>query len=232
MTRLLVHVEGETEENFVNEVLAPHLHARGFWSIGARLIGNARQRDRRGGIRGWPSVRQDLVRHLNEDRDCIATMMVDYYGLPQSGEGAWPGRARASASAFPQKARIVEDCLSADTRRAMRADFDSRRFVPYLMMHEFEALLFSDCDRFGAAIGRAELIPRFQQIRDSFESPEEIDESPNQAPSKRIEALYPGYQKPILGTLAALEIGLPKIRAECPHFSSWVSHLEELPATF
>ena len=112
----------------------------------------------------------------------------------------------------------------------MGVDFDSRRFVPYLTMHEFEALLFSDCDRFGAAIGRPELSRRLQRIRNSFETPEEIDESPNRAPSKRIEALYPGYQKPLLGILAALDIGLQGIRAECPHFSGWVSHLEELPA--
>ena len=231
MTRLLVHVEGQTEENFVNEVLAPHLYTQGFSSVGARLIGNARQRDRRGGIKGWPAVQRDLVRHLNEDRNCIATTMVDYYGLPQSGNGAWPGRAQASASAFPEKARTVEDRLSANINQTMGVDFDSRRFVPYLMMHEFEALLFSDCDRFGAAIGRPKLSPRLQQIRNSFDSPEEIDETPNRAPSKRILALYPGYQKPLLGTLAALEIGLPRIRAECPHFSSWVSHLEDLPAT-
>lgn len=231
MTRLLVHVEGQTEENFVNVLLAPHLYARGFSNVGARLIGNARQRDRRGGIKGWPAVQRDLVRHLNGDRNCIATTMVDYYGLPQSGDGAWPGRAQASAKPFPKKAGTVEGWLSADIRQAMGVDFDSRRFVPNLMMHEFEALLFSDCNSFGAAIGRPELAPRFQQIRDSFECPEEIDESPNQAPSKRILALHPGYQKPLLGTLAALEIGLPRIRAECPHFSSWVSHLEDLPAT-
>src|SRR5256885_1583241 len=49
MARLLIHVEGETEETFVNEVLAPHLLSFGYESVSARLIGNARQRDRRGG---------------------------------------------------------------------------------------------------------------------------------------------------------------------------------------
>ena len=51
-------------------------------------------------------------------------------------------------------------------------------------------------------------------------------------PSKRIIALYPGYerQKPLIGVLAALEIGLPKIRAECPLFDAWLSKLENLPA--
>ena len=229
MTRLLVHVEGQTEENFVNQVLAPCLYDRGFSSVGARLIGNARRRDHRGGIRGWPSVRRDLIRHLREDRNCVATTMVDYYGLPQNGNAAWPGRAEASQSAFSDKVRLVEDALSADIRDSMGIDFDARRFVPYLMMHEFEAMLFSDCEGFGAGIGRPGLTPHLQQIRNAFESPEEIDESPARAPSKRIESLVTGYQKPLLGILAVMEIGLLRIREECPHFSSWLSHLEDLP---
>ena len=229
MTRLLIHVEGQTEENFVNQVLAPHLYVRGFSSIGARLIGNARQRDHRGGIRGWPSVRRDLIRHLREDRDCVATTMVDYYELPQRGPGVWPGREQASESTFPNKARLVQESLAADVREQMGIDFDVRRFVPYLMMHEFEAMLFSDCAGFGTGIGRPELIPHFQKIRDEFASPEEIDDSPTQAPSKRVESLVAGYQKPLLGILAIMKIGLPRIREECPHFSGWLSQLENLP---
>ena len=68
----------------------------------------------------------------------------------------------------------------------------------------------------------------FQKIRDEFETPEEINDSPETAPSKRVEDLVPGYEKPLLGTLAVLEIGLPQIRVECPHFSSWLERLEVL----
>src|SRR4051812_46577144 len=93
MARILVHVEGETEETFVNEVLAPHLSKH---NISARIIGNSRQRDRRGGIRPWTDVKKDIVRHLKGDAHAFATTMVDYYGLPQSGDRAWPGRAKAS----------------------------------------------------------------------------------------------------------------------------------------
>lgn len=50
MTRLLVHVEGESEERFVKEVLAPHLCVRGFSKVGARLMGNVRQRYQRAGF--------------------------------------------------------------------------------------------------------------------------------------------------------------------------------------
>src|SRR5882724_4110394 len=95
MARLLIHVEGETEESFVNEVLADHLYGCGYESVSARLVGNARLRERRGGIRAWLSARKDIISHLKEDRGCFATTMVDYYGLPQTGEKAWPGRAEA-----------------------------------------------------------------------------------------------------------------------------------------
>jgi hypothetical protein len=73
MIRLLIHVEGETEETFVAEALSPHLVAIGYASVSARLIGNARQRRRRGGIRGWDSVRNDIMNHLREDPTCLAT---------------------------------------------------------------------------------------------------------------------------------------------------------------
>jgi len=66
----------------------------------------------------------------------------------------------------------------------------------------------------------------FRQIRDTFTTLEEINDSPVTAPSKRVEALVPGYEKPLLGVLAVLEIGLSRIREECPHFDGWLTQLE------
>jgi hypothetical protein len=226
VARLLIHVEGETEETFVNEVLGPHLYARGYSGVSARLMGNARQRDRRGGIRPWSMVKQDIVTHLKEDPQCLASSMGDYYALPQTGERAWPGREMAGRLPFPQKAPTIQDALLEEICNAMGKGFDPRRFLPYVMMHEFEALLFSDCERFAQGIGRPDLAPRFQQIRNAFETPEEIDDSPITAPSKRVQDLVPGYEKPLMGTLAVLEIGLEAIRAQCPHFRSWLERLE------
>jgi len=61
------------------------------------------------------------------------------------------------------------------------------------MMHEFEGLLFSDCDRFGAGIGRIDLVPAFHAIRSAFGGPEEINDSPTTAPSKRVKDIIPDY---------------------------------------
>jgi hypothetical protein len=229
MSRLLIHVEGETEETFVNEVLSPHLYGYGYVSIGARLIGNARQRDRRGGIRAWSSVRKDILNHLKEDTNCLSTTMVDYYALPGAREGAWPGRAHASLLVFADKAATIERALLEDISNEMGDGFDQSRFVPYVMMHEFEGLLFSDADRFGKAIGRPDLSQAFQAIRNQFPTPEEIDDSPLTAPSKRVKNLFDGYEKPLMGTLAVLEIGLEAIRRECPLFRNWIERLERWP---
>ncbi len=227
MIRLLIHVEGQTEETFVKEVLAPHLYGFGYSLVDARLLGNSRQRDRRGGIRGWKTVRGDIIEHLKSG--FFATTMVDYYALPQHGERAWPGRAAAGKKPFPRKATTVQKALLEDICGKLGSKFDPARFIPYVMMHEFEGLLFSDCAKFARGIVRPDLGGQFQAIRDAFDSPEEINDSPETHPSKRVEVLVQGYEKPILGTLAVLEIGLDAIRKECPHFRSWLERLEALP---
>jgi Domain of unknown function (DUF4276) len=188
MARLLIHVEGQTEETFVNEVLRNHLEPN---VIAARIIGNARQRERRGGIRPWPSVKKDIANHLRADGSCFATTMVDYYGLPE----AWPGRARSkNLGSTEEKARCVEDAMCDDLSTEMGGAFNSTRFLPFVVMHEFEGLLFSDCAAFSRGISRPDLEAEFRKIREQVESPEEIDESPITAPSKRVQALVPAMR--------------------------------------
>ena len=229
MLRLLVHVEGQTEESFVNDLLRDHLIHCGYGVVTARLVGNRRLRGNRGGIRSWQAVRKDILRHHKEDANAIATTMVDYYGLPQD----WPGRAEApSKSSASKRAEHVEAALLVDIVGDMGPRFDQRRFVPLVVMHEFEALLFSDPDRFAQGVGKPDLAEDFRAIRRAFPSPEEIDDSPINAPSKRIESLFPGYEKPLFGVIAAMEIGLPTIRQQCPHFNNWLNRLEALPEVF
>ena len=227
MARVLIHVEGETEETFVKEVLARHLSGRGVF-VGARLMGNSRLRQRRGGIRGWSSVRADIVGHLREDAGAVATTMVDYYGLPRRGANAWPGRDAAADLAFDHKAATVEQALRSDLAETMGSDYRADRFIPFVVMHEFEGLLFSDCTAFSSGIYRPHLQPRLQAIRDEFGTPEEINDSPNTAPSQRLIDIMPDYNKPIMGTLGVLQISLDTIRSACPHFNGWLAALEQL----
>ena len=157
--------------------------------------------------------------------------MVDFYGLPQGQDRGWPGRAEASNASFETKANVVEAAISREIASEMgwQNSYEGR-FVPFVVMHEFEALLFSDCSAFAVAIGRPALASNFQAMRNAFATPEEINDSPATAPSKRIASLVPGYQKPLLGTMAALQIGLSTIRAACPHFDTWMTLLESRSA--
>src|ERR1039458_6848921 len=157
MARLLVHVEGQTEEDFVNELLRDYLLAKGYDAVSARIVGNARLRNGRGGIRPWSAVRKNITNHLKEDPACIATTMVDYYGLPREGAAAWPGRAKAADLKTGEKASCLESALLDDVVAEMGKQFNSRRFVPFVVMHEFEGLLFSDCAGFSRGIGRSAL---------------------------------------------------------------------------
>lgn len=226
MPRLLIHVEGETEEVFVNEVLGRRLLDAGYERVGARLLGNARQRERRGGIRGWDVVRRDITRHLLEDRGSLSTTIVDYYGLPPDGQKAWPGRAAASTLPPAQKATHVEAALLEDLATHLGAGFDRRRFLPFVVMHEFEGLLFSDCEAFARGAGQPAIEGSLRDIRNQFDTPEDINDDPATAPSRRVEAVIQGYTKPLHGNLAALEVGLDRIAAECPHFRAWILELE------
>lgn len=222
MRRLLVHVEGQTEEAFVNRVLRPRLVSGfGYADVSARLLGNARQRSGRGGIRAWDSVRKEIIRHLHADGEMLATTMVDYYGLPNT----WPGRIESLQAPFAEKAAVVERGLREDIAAALGDRPD--RFIPFVVMHEYEGLLFSDPPTFAQSVGRPDLAGGIQAIRDGFANPEEINDSSETAPSKRVERLIPGYQKPAMGVQAAIDIGLDAIRRECPHFDGWVRRLEE-----
>jgi hypothetical protein len=88
--------------------------------------------------------------------------------------------------------------------------------------------LFSEPIAFASAIGRPDLATDFGVIRSSFRTPEEINDNPVTAPSKRIEQLFPKFEKPIHGTFGAIKIGIEKIRTECPLFSDWLRQIEKL----
>ena len=75
---------------------------------------------------------------------------------------------------------------------------------------------------------RTELKDKLAGIRAKYPTPEDINDSPHTAPSKRIQNLFPGYDKPIHPLLAAQDIGLDAIRRECPLFNDWVTCLESI----
>ncbi len=98
-------------------------------------------------------------------------------------------------------------------------------------MHEFEALLFSDCDRFAQSVGAPQVGTELQNVLDQFGDPEKIDDSQATAPSKRILRVVPSYDKVAMGTIAIQDIGLTSIRRHCPNFRCWLNRLERAANT-
>ncbi len=211
MVRVHVLVEGQTEEMFVKEVLSPHFSGLGLY-LTPWLAG------KHGGIGRYERDKGDLLKRLKQDHRAFCTTMVDYYGMPTS----WPGRETAAGN--PE---AIEQAILASISAEMGEGFNPARFIPYVQMHEFEALLFSDPKILAAGLESVEE-SGIRQIKDQFANPEEIDDSQQTAPSKRIVRLDRSYQKVTDGVVIAKKIGLNLMRAECPHFNQWIGKLEAL----
>jgi len=221
MTRICVAVEGRTERAFISGVLAPLLGRRGVY-ITAHLIGT---RGHQGGGVTILRLKKDVLRFLLQDKESACSTMFDYYGLASD----FPGKDRIAANqSTSMKAEIIETALRGEIEREMGSSFDSRRFIPYVQMHEFEGLLFSDPVSLAASLRNPGSEEQFRDIRRAFGSPEDINDEYETCPSRRIMNIHPRYDKPTGGVIAAHAIGLEKMRAECPHFSAWVAKLESL----
>ncbi|MYM74997.1 DUF4276 family protein [Duganella sp. FT134W] len=220
MIRVHVICEGQTEEMFVNQVLAEFFLDRNICLIPA-LIGKP---GHKGGNFKFERLLTDVRARLLDDKTAYCTTFFDFYGLPED----FPGKEKSiRKNGMSQKADCLLEVLTEKLIAKLGED-PLRRFIPYVQMYEFEGLLFSHPEKLAAGINQTDLRNALQKIRDAFDSPEEINNSPITAPSKRIVELYSAYDKPIHGSLAAIEIGLDIIRQECQRFDEWLKKLEAL----
>lgn len=222
MSRVLAVVEGETERTFVQSTLAPQLALRGVLMT-ARLVGKP---GRKGGVGAYGRARRDILAVLRQDTAVFCTTMFDFYGMPHN----WPQRDVVDTVSFANKAAFIENALLQDISQEMGDNFRTERFIPYVQMYEFEALLFSDPDVLAQTMQQPDVAVELHKIEAQFDSPERINDNFETAPSKRLQKLFPAYNKVLYGTLAAQRIDLSTIRQKCPHFSGWLTKLEELGA--
>jgi hypothetical protein len=222
MARVNVVCEGPTESRFISDVLAPYFSSREIY-LRPVLLGVP---GHKGGRVNYARAQKDILLQLKQDTKVYCSTMFDLYGL---GAG-FPGTVPPSGLVAARKAIQIENAVLQEIISIvpdLRADL---RFIPYLQVHEYEGLLFSDTAAFAAALGQTNLAAQLAKIRDGFESPEDINDGPNNAPSKRVAGIYPKYNKVIEGTLAAQKIGMDRMLGECPHFRSWIERLAALPA--
>jgi len=215
----MVHilVEGPTEEGFVKRVLQDHLEHHGIYANPV-IVTTKRVESGpnfKGGISTYDRVRDDAKRLLGDTRAKLVTTLIDYYGLPAD----FPGKSTARGMPH-QKVAIVES--------AFQNDISHPKFLAYLSLHEFEALLFASPDEIARALNDMTMAKALLGIRKAFPTPEDINDNPATSPSKRILERFPRYNKVYFGSVIARRIGLKRLRDECPHFNDWVTRLESV----
>ena len=214
MTYVYILCEGQTEESFINNVLSPYFENMSIY-ITPIICETKRTASKKykGGVSTYDKIRSELLM-LSRNKECIITTMFDYYAMPKDT----PGIACTEIDIY-KRIHIIED--------AINQDIDQENCFAYLMLHEFEALLFSSPKSF-EAVGGPIIIKSVQKIRNSYQTPEHINNSPDTAPSKRLEAIIPNYPKVKNGSILSKEMGIDTILHECKHFESWINKIKAL----
>lgn len=229
MKEKIIHVlcEGQTEQGFVEEVLRPYLQAHGVRGVKSILITTNKKKNARGGMLAYSQAVTDLgiLSRMNADGEYvqhILTTMFDLYALPDD----FPGYEAAKAVGEPYH-RV------AALEKAFAEAINGRRFIPYIQLHEFEALLFCGIKHLARLYPGCE--KRCEQLTKDLErtaNPELIDNGPHTAPSKRIikaiegdKRHYYNYNKPATGKEVTRSIGIEELRARCKHFNEWIGKL-------
>jgi len=218
-------VEGLTEQTFVRDVLAPHMAQEKIY-MNPVLIGKP---GHKGGDIRFERAKNDIGNFLRQRGDTYISTMFDYFRIDSN----WPGREEVRRQVFngtaltaSYKAEIIETAMHDEIVKSFSGYDSENRFIPYIEMHEFEALLFSDA---GILAEKIEIeVSEIRKIIEGFDNPEEINDNPEKAPSKRLGALTNGYRKVAMGKTVSETIGIQAIRSQCPHFNSWLTKLSEM----
>lgn len=212
MMRLAIICEGQTEEGFVKQCLAPHLAQYSVYAT-PQLLGKTARKDGGGNVSVDRVV--SYIRLLHRGFDCVTTFL-DYYGFKKKGE---------------MSCEELTNEIAEIAQSALGAGYSEERIIPYIQRHEFEALLFCQPNAFDLEEDwndrqREEL----ESIRRQFATPEDINDNPSTSPSKRLEQTFssPKYRKSLHGPLIAEQIGVDMMREACPGFCQWLSRLEAL----
>lgn len=208
---LIVVVEGQTEEEFVNESLRPWLNSHDIFDV--RAIKIRTSRDAKGGNVSYQKFKSDVTRLLKQEKDVFVTSLIDFFRLPSSFPHYDAARKMIDSE---KRVEFLENAIAMD--------IDSERFLPYIQLHEFEALLFTSRLGFESLpnLQRRQFI-EINEIMAAYPNPELINDNPETAPSKRLKKIYPGYNKVLHGNFVILENTFTALLEKCPRFRNWAN---------
>lgn len=158
-------------------------------------------------------MEKELRLLLGDSSIDVLTTIIDYYGFAVDA----PGMADRPSAGPQQRVRHVEN--------AVKAAVGDPRFLPHLTLHETEAWVFAAANELSELLTGADGALRAEA--DGAGGPELVNESPDTAPSKRLLRHYPTYNKVMDGPPAIVALGMPALRASCPHLDAWLVELEK-----
>ena len=215
MNRVIIICEGQTEQEFCKTLLQRYFSNQNI-TLQVPLI-----KKTMGGIANWNVLKREIETYLRREKDVLVTTLIDYYGIKDSH--CFP--LWAEKQAIADKSQRLDELEAA-----MLADVDANlrpRFVPYMQLHEFEGLLFSDKQAFYTTFYDNELVDKayLEQTFADFDNPEMINDGVETSPSHRLERIISGYEKVVYGCCLAETIGLDKMRQKSPRFDNWLKRL-------
>ena len=222
---LVVLCEGQTEDRFVHIVLRPYLMPLGIVTKSRILVTNTKL-DKRGGVATYSQIKRDL-RNLfrefqnNASEEFFFTTMLDYYKLPTD----FPGYNNTFSNPYHR----VEDLQISFSNAILYSGF-----IPYIQLHEFEALVLSSPELLLVEYPDAK--KAVLELKDALSkvngNPEMIDNGPTTAPSKRIisslEKCKHNYNKVKVGPEIVGRIGIPSLLASNKHFAEWINTISNI----
>jgi len=210
MIRIAISVEGQTEEAFVKSLLVPYFRQCGIEMIPV-IVTTSKDRcgtKHKGGCITLERVKNEIEKLLHSF-DYVTTF-YDFYGFQN----------RPTDSVDELEKRIYNL-------------FDNRKVISYVQQYEFETLLFCDPGYYQEYFGESTISDEMKKILAIFQDDvEKINDSPQTAPSKRIEALFEKigerYDKVFYGEAIASDIGLEVIRKKARRFNAWIEKIKSL----
>lgn len=214
MKTLYFLVEGDTEEEFIKNLVAGHFINKCF--VQPIKITTNPKFGKRGGFTTYEHLKTDAENLLRQKREIIVTSFVDYFRLPTDVPNFDGCR----------KINDIDNRLEC-LEKAIKTDIGYDNFFPYIQKHEFEALLFSSNRGFENYYD-TKTARKTAKVIKSFSNPEEINDNPATSPSNRLKNIVPTYSKVLEGNIIALDVGLETILAKCPRFNNWIENLINL----
>ena len=225
----ILHIlcEGQTEERFVKEVLSPYLLQFNIYPKPILLL-TSKKKNARGGMLSYAQAKRDLTILQKQFRDNnsehhMFTTMFDYYALPDDFPGV---EESTEIQDVRNRISFLEDKFAEELGRGA--------FIPYIQLHEFEALLFVDIIRLQTEYPLSgERIRKLKEETDIYGDPEMINNSPDTAPSKRIIAALAQdyhYNKAKRGATLTSAFGIEALLENCQHFKEWIENIKRIAA--